>query len=220
MSNVSTLAHDFFRLTKDAKPLTGQRLIRLIAKGENKSPNLSESVCVSVPRVTQDMVADAIDRLLPHVVGLVQDAQDKIVREWRIEHGRNDLDASVLGMDSVIEWLDATATGDRVSMEYLQEWFKEEYQDAAIGYIANVMGVDITPDSVPEVVIQKCNVLRDMFAGWSGAKYSPNIPKLKAMIRFAESVSDLDGRMSGMVNKSRVMLARKEIELNEDALGF
>lgn len=108
MSIVSNTTHDFIKLDKDAKPMAGQRLIRLIAKGENKHPNLSESLCVSVPRVTQDEVADCIDRLLPHIVGMVQDAQDKIVREWRIEHGRDDLDGSVLSMESVIEFLDAT----------------------------------------------------------------------------------------------------------------
>lgn len=220
MSIVSTTTHDFVKLTKDAKPLTGQRLIRLIAKGENKHANLAESLAVSVPRVTQDEVADCIDRLLPHIVGMVQDAQDKIVREWRIEHGRNDLDGSVLSMDSVIEYLDATAAGDRMSTEYLQQWFMDEYSVAAMGYISNAMNIDYTPDNIPEVLVQKTNILRDMFAGFSSPKYSPPIPKLKAMIRFAESVSELDGRMNGLLTKSKVMLQRKEAELAEDALGF
>ena len=220
MSIVSNTTHDFIKLDKDAKPMAGQRLIRLIAKGENKHPNLSESLCVSVPRVTQDEVADCIDRLLPHVVGMVQDAQDKIVREWRIEHGRDDLDGSVLSMDSVIEFLDANAAGDRMSTEYLQQWFMEEYRDAALGYICNAMSLDMTPDNVPEVAMQKCNILRDMFAGFSSPKYSPPIPKLKAMIAFAGSVSELDGRMTAMLTKAKVMLQRKEAELAEDALGF
>lgn len=220
MSIVSKTTHDFIALTKDAKPLMGQRLIRLIAKGENKHPNLSSSLAVSVPRVTQDEVADCIDRLLPHIVGMVQDAQDKIVREWRIEHGRDDLDGSILSMDSVIEFLDANAAGDRMSTEYLQQWFMEEYQDAALGYICNAMQLDMTPDNVPEVAIQKCNILRDMFAGFSSPKYSPPIPKLKAMIAFAGSVSELDGRMAAMITKAKVMLQRKEAELAEDALGF
>ncbi len=212
--------HSFVKLDKDSKPAMGQRLVRLIAKGANKSPNLAESLAVSIPRVSQDDVVNVIDRLLPHIVGMVQDAQDKIVREWRIEHGRNDLDAAVLSMDSVIEYLDATAAGDRMSTEYLQQWFTEEYKDAAMEYIANAMKVDVVNGEYPEAVEQKCNILRDMFAGFSSPKYSPPIPKLKAMIAFAASVSEVDGRMGAMTAKARRMLQRKEAELAEDALGF
>lgn len=220
MSIVSATTHDFVKLTKDAKPMMGQRLIRLIAKGENKHPNLSESLAVSVPRVSQDQVADVIDRLLPHIVGMVQDAQDKIVREWRIEHGRDDLDGSVLSMESVIEYLDATAAGDRMSTEYLQAWFTDEYKSAAMDYIANAMKLDVVNGEYPEVVGQKFAILRDMFAGFSSPKYSPPIPKLKAMIAFASSVDELEGRMTAMLTKAKVMLAKKESELAEDALGF
>lgn len=212
--------HSFNKLEKNSKPLNGQRLVRLIAKGENKHVNLSESLCVSVPRVTSEEVADVIDRLLPHIVGMVQDAQDKMIREYRIESGREAIQQSVIRMDEVVAWLDANAAGDRVTSEYLAEWFTEEYAEAAHQYIANAMGVDIVNGEVPEVVMQKTAVLRDMFTGWSSGKYSPNIPKLKAMIKFAESVDELDGRMSGLIVKCRDMLTKKEAELASDALGF
>jgi hypothetical protein len=219
MSVISNV-HSFVKLDKDSKPAMGQRLVRLIAKGANKSPNLSESLAVSIPRITQDDVADVIDRLLPHVVGLIQDAQDKMIREIRIESGRDEIHQDQISMGECIAWLDATAAGDRVSSEYLTEWFAEEYQAAAIGYIADAMKVDVINGEVPLVVMQKYNVLREMFAGWSSPKYSPNIPKLKAMIRFAESVSELDGRMSGLLVKAKAMLVKKESEMTEDALGF
>lgn len=215
-----TNVHSFVKLDKDAKPAMGQRLVRLIAKGAQKHPNLNESLAVSVPRVTQDEIADVIDRLLPHVVGLVQDTQDKIIRDWRIEFGREAIPESEFSVDECIAYLDATAAGDRVSTEYLQEWFMDEYKEVAIAYICNAMQLDHGPDNVPDVALQKCNILRDMFAGFSSPKYSPPIPKLKAMIAFAGSVSELDTRMSAMVTKAKAMLQKKEAELAEDALGF
>lgn len=218
MSVIST-NHSFVKLDKDAKPAMGQRLVRLIAKG-TKNANLTESLAVSIPRVSQDDVAEVIDRLLPHVVGLVQDTQDKIIRDWRIEFGREAIPESEFSIAECIAYLDATAAGDRVSTEYLQEWFMEEYRDVAIAYIADRMGLDITPDNVPEVAIQKCNILRDMFAGFSSPKYSPPIPKLKAMIAFTDACSDVDSRMAAMKTKCVVMLAKKEAELADDALGF
>lgn len=220
MSVISNV-HSFVKLDKNAAPAMGQRLVRLIAKG-TKNANLVESLAVSIPRVTQDDVADCIDRLLPHVVGLVQDAQDKMIREIRIESGRDEIHQDQISMGEVIAWLDSTAAGDRVSMEYLQEWFAEEYKSAALGYISNAMAIDWSPASeeIPIVLEQKYNVLREMFAGWASPKYSPNIPKLKAMIRFAESVDELDSRMAAMIGKAKVMLAKKEAELTDDALGF
>jgi hypothetical protein len=219
MSVISNI-HTFTKLDKNSKPMTGQRLVRLIAKGENKSPNLAESMCVSIPLVSSNDVADVIDRLLPHVVGLVQDAQDKMIREYRIETGRNELPQDVIGLSEVVVWLDANAAGDRVSSEYLGEWFKEEYADAAHQYIAHVMGLALVNGEVPPIVEVKCNVLREMFTGWSSPKYSPSIPKLRAMIKFTDSIDELDSRMSALVTKAKAMLAKKEAELCDDALGF
>lgn len=215
--------HTIVPLTKDSKPMDGQRLVRLIAKGENKNPNLSQSMCVSVPRVSSEVVADAIDRLLPHVVGMVQDAQDKIIRELRIADGVDAVSDADIGIEKVIEWLDANAAGDRVSSEYLQAWFMDEYKDVAMEYIAHAMDASKTADGeYPKIVHDKCNVLRDMFAGWASPKYSPAIPKLRAMIKFVECLapSDLDGRMSAILTRCTVMLTKKESELSEDALGF
>lgn len=219
MSIVSNV-HSFVKLTKDAKPMMDQRLVRLIAKGENKHANLAESLAVSIPRVDQEQAIAVIDRLIPHVVGMVQDAQDKIIREWRIEHGRDEIPESVFSVDECVAWLDANAAGDRVSAEYLTEWFGEEYMTAAQRYISEALGVDIVNGEVPEIVQQKCNVLRDMFTGFASPKYSPAIPKLRAMIKFTKSVRELDARMSAIETKCVDMLARKEKELSEDALGF
>jgi hypothetical protein len=219
MSVISS-THTYTTLDKASKAFAGQRLIKLIAKGENKHINLQSSLCVSVPLVTQDQVADYIDKLLPHVVGLVQDVQDKIAREHRIETGHNIITDDDLSLTQVIKWLDENAAGDRVTTEYMAQWFADEYQDAAHQYIAHIMQLDVVNGEIPPVVIVKGNILREMFVGFASPKYSPPIPKLKAMIKFASSVSDLDARMTAIVSRATVMLARKEAELEEDALGF
>ena len=79
--------HMFSPLTKTSRAIDGQRLVRLIAKGENKPEHLQESLCVSVPVVTAEQVAESIESLIPAVVGFVMDTQDKIIREYRIESG-------------------------------------------------------------------------------------------------------------------------------------
>lgn len=220
MSNVSN-THTFQVLDKDSKPLSGQRLIRLIAKsdrdGKYKSENLTSSMCVSVPYVTDTEVIDVIDKLIPHVIALVQDTQDKLAREFRIQYGRNELPQAAIGMDAVIAYLGESAAGDRVTKEYLQEWFISTYATIAADWITAVAGGNISSD----VVEKKVSVLCDMFAGWASPKYSPNIPQLRAMIRFTQHTDmSSDSRMQMMSEKCHKMLAKKESELSSDALGF
>lgn len=67
-------SHVFNPLGKDSCALSGQRLVRLIAKanrdGKYASPHLSESLCVSVPRVTEEDILGVVDVLMPHVIAM------------------------------------------------------------------------------------------------------------------------------------------------------
>lgn len=222
MSNVSNV-HQFAALEKNSKPLSGQRLIRLIAKKDKNdqyaSANLTGSLCVSVPQVDQNEVADAIVSLMPHIVGLIADTQDKIVREWRIEHGRNEIPGEVFSVAECVKWLDANAAGDRVSAEYLAEWFQSEYREIALTWINTAIH-----GAAEEVIEKKYNVLRDMFTGFSSSKYSPSVPVCKAIAKFGEYLSasecEVDSRMAGYIAKAAEIQEKKEKELSIDALGF
>lgn len=227
MSNITGITpanHSFVTLDKNTSALTGQRLVRLIAKsarGTDKpsNPNLTQSLAVSIPYVSMDEVVNVIDKLIPHVIGMVQDTQDKIIREYRIESGNETINQSLIDVNAVIAYLDASATGERVSKEYLQDWFTSEYEDITKQWINQIAG-----GSLSDIVIdQKTNLMRDMIAGWASPKYSPNIPSLKAQIRFMnDCVSNevSDARMNGILDKAKNMLDKKEKELSTDALGF
>lgn len=221
MSNVSNI-HQFAPLNKDSKPLSGQRLVRLIAKkskgGEYENPNLQGSLCVSVPHVSEDAIVDRIDKLLPHVVQLIRDTQDKIVREVRIRDGRNEIPEDQFNVDACIAWLDASATGDRFTTEYLAEWFMSEYADLAHMFIRRAID-----GAAQEIVDAKTNVLRDMFTGFASGRYAPPVPVCKAIEKFAQFCSDnggIDGKMDMFYQKATAIRVKKEAELSVDALGF
>lgn len=222
MSNISNI-HTILPLTKTSAPLMGQRLIRLIAKadrnGKYPSSNLTDSLCVSVPRISQEEIVEVIDRLLPHIIGMCESVQDKIAREYRIESGRDELPQSQISMDAILGYMDASMAGDRVSKEYLAEWFSTSYSNIAAQWITQVSNGTMSDD----IIDAKCGVLRDMFAGYASPKYSPNIPSLKAIIRFATHTQDIgcaDSRMDSIRDKAHTQLIKKENELSTDALGF
>lgn len=222
-TNTITNAHQFVPLEKNTKALNGQRLVRLIAKSSRKegekNPNLQESLAVSIPPVTMEQVAEVIDQLIPHVIGMVQDAQDKIIREWRLESGRDEISDEQISIAACIAWMNDNATGERVTKEYLADWFSAEYSNVCRDWINAIAGGNISD----VVVEQKTNLMRDMISGWASGKYSPNIPSLRAQLRFidhciAEDVAD--ARMNSIHTRAADMLRKKEEELSTDALGF
>lgn len=227
MSNVSN-RHSFVKLEKNSKPLSGQRLVRLIAKqskdGSYASPNLTQSLCVSVPPVSLDDIQANIDALVPHLVSMVEEAQNELIREYRITNGHESIDESEFGIAKCIEFLDSSAKGSRLTTEYLQAWFVETYNDAAVEYIATALklNVDELSEADAKQVGDKANVLRDMFAGFASARYSPDIPRCKAMMKFGEFLGEgnADARMMQYLGKAAKIRAEKEKELSMDALGF
>jgi hypothetical protein len=83
MSNISN-RHNVQKLDKASKALSGQRMARVIAKknkdGQYESVNLTESKFVSLP-VIEGFTQEQLKALTPHIMGLVNDAQDAIVRD-------------------------------------------------------------------------------------------------------------------------------------------
>ena len=227
MSNIST-THNLIKLDKSSKALSGQRLIRLIAKSSaQSSPNLTESLCVSVPQIEVGQISDVqFEALKPHLMGLIFDAQNQIVRELRIDSGTSFIQDSDISIDKCIEFMDSISRGNRLTTEFLSNWFIELYSDAAAEFIAKMCkfssdSENWTPEQI-KVIEVKSNVLNSMFAGFSSGKYSPNIPKCAGMIKFGEflGAENMDSRMSNLVQRAAKIRAEKMTELSSDALGF
>jgi hypothetical protein len=231
--------HQFAKLEKNSKPLTGQRLARVIAKAAKEAlgadwvkkengfynPNLVESLVVSVPMIDSGEVVANIDALAPHITAMLESAQDSIIGEKRKESGCSEVADEEISVAACIAYLDAVAKGNRVTGEYLVEWFKETYSLQAAQFIALMCKfpeneASWTPDQV-QVIEQKSNVLAGMFSGFASGKYSPEIPKCKAIEKFGEWLGDgADSRMLNYVQKAKQVREQKEKELSADALGF
>ena len=208
-------SHVFNSLTKDSKALTAdQRLVRLIAKGKNKSANLKESLCVSVPQVTIEQVTEYIDVLMPYVVGMVSDTQDKIIREYRIESGANDINEALFDVTHCVAWLAENATGERLTGEMLKEWLDEDYQDAVIVWAKNLPAMVNAPESK---VLSVYNIVRDTITQYANPHFKPNMRQCDMILSLCGSV-DNDGRMLGIAAKTQKF---KDLLLSEaDALDF
>lgn len=220
--------HQFQALTKASKPLSGQRLARVIAKAQKDGsyhPNLTESLCISIPMLTQTEAESHITALMPHIVGMLMDAQESIIKELRIDSGCTEIADESISVAACVAYLDESARGNRVTSEYLAEWFKESYSLHAAQFIAAMMkwGDDFDSLSADQVAIieSKTNVLASMFTGFASGKYSPDIPKCKAILKFGEFLAgETDSRMDAILAKTLRIKEERERELSSDALGF
>ena len=225
MSLIST-QHTFVAHTPKTEAFTGQRLVRLIAKKDQKgnyNSHLTETLAVSIPPTQESEVSANLANLMPHILGLIDSTRDSIIRDYRLESGNATVDDSVFCMSEVLAYLEADAKGTRVTKEYLEKWFADTYSELAAEFICSLSNWDdknLSEDQL-KVIGQKINVLSGMFSGWSSGKYSPEIPKCKAMVKFAEFVAPIaDDRMVGYGKKAKEVWDKKAAELTADALGF
>lgn len=226
MSNVSN-SHNVQKLEKNSKALSGQRMARVIAKkgknGEYENANLTESKFVSIP-VIAEIAPEQIKALMPHIVGLICNAQDAIIRERIITDGVTSIHENEIAIDKCIAYLDDEAKGNRVTGAYLQQWFIDSYYESAAEFVC--VNAKFDPQNLSQeqigVIEKKVNVLRDMFAGFASPRYKPEIPQCKAMMKFGEflSVDNQDARMQNFVEKAGKVKKEREEEMSMDALGF
>lgn len=204
-------SHVFTKLTKDSKALANdQRLVRLIAKGKNKSENLNESLCVSIPALTTEHVVEYIDALMPYIVGMVSDTQDKIIREYRIESGANDIHESLFDVPHCVAWLADNATGERLTGDMLREWFTEDYREACIDWLKSKPALS---GLTAEQMEHKFNAVLGTIVEFANPHFKPAMPVLNMILDLAGSV-ECDGRMLGIVAKANQHKARIESEAN------
>lgn len=228
MSNISN-RHNVAKLEKNSKALSGQRMARVIAKknkeGQYESANLVESKFVSIPMMDSQSINDAqFIALQPHINAMLQNAQDELIRDAIVQNGAITITDEDISVDACIKYLDDSAKGNRVTGEYLAKWFTETYLEAAMQFVCAMSKFDAESLSADQeiVVMQKCNTLSSMFAGFASGKYSPDIPKCKGMIKFGEfvGVDNQDARMQNFLSKAVKIKTEKELELACDALGF
>lgn len=219
--------HLVSKLEKNSKAMQDQRLIRVIAKknkeGNYESEFLNESKCISVPAIGE-LSASEITAAMPHIRAMLAGAQDEIARELIVTQGCTSINDAQISVAECIKYLDDSSKGNRITSEYMSKWFEETYAEAAMEFIVllcKFKAEELTADQ-GNVVVQKVNVLSSMFAGFASPKYSPDIPKCKAMIKFAEFLREEnhDERMKSLVQRVQKVKAEKEAEMSADALGF
>lgn len=181
----------FISTGKDkSKPLSGQRLIKVIYKSRGENEAKHQNVCASVPIVNTEDINPHVSALMPYIRNLVSETQDKIARE-RYESGATVISDDDISMSSVIAYLDSDSTSGRMTGDDIRTWFNTELHDILIVAMADKMGISDSPTPEQTVKLeQSINVYRDKFASLAGGKtvISPAVcDRLLTAIAFGDS---------------------------------
>lgn len=177
MSNISN-RHivELFTASKSI-PLTGQRLAKALWKsregknGKEDKKALYPSICVSLPMI-KEVSEDQMDRLLPHLLTLIEQTQDKIVKSLFESSGGKLLGGSIgeedIGIGAIISYLDAEQSGGRLNKEMIAEWFSEYLSDNLTAMIGEKIGADSGSDEDVDKINPHLNSYKEIFCSLAG----------------------------------------------------
>lgn len=227
MSNVSSTHAVVKHISGETKAFSGQRLARIIAKkgsdGKYQSEHLTETKSVSIPvMASESFTPEILASFMPQIMDMFMGYQDSIIAEL-VKDGADNIHDDQIGFPAIAKWLESNAGTARITKELLQAWFMEAYADVAAEYICGALKWDFNTLSADQekVLEQKINLLRDMFAGFSSGKYSPDDARCMAMIKFVTFAGDgACPRLTTMGQRAKAVMEKRAEELSSNALGF
>jgi hypothetical protein len=170
MSNISAVHKVEPYTSGKSIALSGQRLAVAKFKTDKDTGVKPENKCASIPAVTDAEIQQHLSKLLPAFGRLIDETQDKIFRELVID-GAGEVHTEQVSIEACIQFLNAEATGNRLSKEFLESWFDSTLEDVLTVAVAEKMGVGEIPT---ETEVSKINatisVYRKMIAGLSSTK--------------------------------------------------
>ncbi len=130
------------------------------------------SVCASVPQVNVDDVRAKIDRLLPYIGTMIENAQDGIIRSLYESAGHTliSVDDADISVSACISYLAAEAAGDRLKKDVIEQWFDSEVAENLKTFLAEKLGfTELTADNM-RVVDKHVSLFRQVIGSLAGGK--------------------------------------------------
>lgn len=181
-----------------SKPLSGQRLCKVIFKSRNGNQAAMPSQCASVPIVSNDEIVSNVQSLLPFISDLVASTQDNIARTLLLA-GADAVTSEQISLSACISHLVAESKGDRLTGDDISAWFTAELEPLLLVAFADKLGVSDSPSQDETDKLSRiCNVYRDKLSSMAGgrAAFDPaTITKLTKALQLADSDDVMASRL-------------------------
>lgn len=205
MSIIDTAGHSVVSFTGKEKAFTGQRLAKFSWK-TNAVGIKRESVCVSLPVIGAETVADNLVVLTPIIVEYLHSVQDKMIRGM-LEGASNPSTVTTesISVAAIIEYLEASDEGGRLTKESVGNWFNENISEMLAVTLADRLGVSEVPTAEEsDRVMRTVEAFKGKISALAGGKtvYEPKICKsLISALELADAGDALATRFKGRLAK-------------------
>ena len=201
-----------------SKALTNQRLAKigykLTEKMKAEGKTALKSVCVSVP-VISEIDESQLDRLMPHIVAVLNGAQDGIIRNmYEADPSIMSIGDDDISLDACIEYLETVETGGRLTIESLTEWFVLSLETKLEEFLTMHGRKSLDGDKLTHAVNQSLAGYKGMITAMAGGKTHYDVSqraKLTTVLAMTEDGDDvaerLHARLTAMAKKDEKVAA-------------
>lgn len=192
-------------------PFENQRLCKVTYKARKGTAQKFPNVCVSVPTLQGVELSDAqMDRLIPHLVSMMENAQDGIVRSLyeSTDGSLTSVSDEEISVDQIISYLETEAAGGRLTKELIEQWFTSAAQTNCAELVATKLGTEVDNPKVAQHV----NAYRAVFSSLAGGKTLLSTAQIRGCKIVLESLEELDDVGTKLMARLTSMETPKKIE--------
>lgn len=195
----------------ESKAMEGQRLAKVGFKKSKDNPNPLKSVCVSLPMIEQPFTAEQLEALNPHIVAMLEKAQDGIIRGM---YESNPEILSVgdeeLSIEKCIEFLEMEETGGRLTIEKLAQWFDLALSAKLAEFLRVQGGKKLSGEALDKAVAQSLNAYKGMITAISGGKTHYDAKQRDKLMTILAMTEDGDEMAEKIVGRIETMAKKDE----------
>lgn len=151
----------------------GKRLVKCLYKENKKTgkkAGVNSYIIVPESHLSESIMVENAVRLAPYVSAFMQEQEDKLIKEAHIKKTIGFSD-TWLGLDKILESLDAAGQGNRLNKEKIEAWFNSDMQEPLIVAFASKMGISETPtDAELNKLIEITEVYKAKFSSLASGK--------------------------------------------------
>lgn len=149
-----------------------QRLAKVGYKTTKKQKAKYANIAVSVPVIQDDVLTENVSKMIPYLRAVCESAQDGIIRS--LYESNSGVLSSVsddeIGITSIIAFLEAESTGNRLTKEAIEEWFDSTMKDNLYVVIAEKLGFNDPSENQDKTINQHLSGYRGVFSSLAGGK--------------------------------------------------
>jgi hypothetical protein len=217
MSVISNIHTATIYIPKTSRALTGQRLVKIVAKADksgNYGQYLQQTMCISVPTISGAELStflESSNALDSHIIAFLEDVQKSLITDKIKSGAGHSITSEELTIQSLVNYLDSQGDSDKWDSNRIAQWFTDN--------IAESLGIMLIEKGHEDALEKLLSNAQKMFADSLGSKSkipTAYMEKINTMLTHAsDKESAIYKRFYNRVNPE------KNVELDlEASLGF